>query len=599
MSRIIRLGDVEQANAPLAHLIAKAGQPLIQGDSFFRDLVDALPAAIYATDADGRITYFNEAAAALWGYRPELGKSEWCGSWRLFWPDGRPLPHDECPMAIALKEQRPVRGIDAVAERPDGSRVAFLPYPTPIFNKAGVLIGAVNMLVDITEWKRAESAKLHLATIVESSGDAIISHDLNGIITSWNPGAERIFGHMAEEMIGRSIKTLIRQDLHSEEDAIIERVRSGQRIEHYETVRLRKDGGLVDISLTVSPIKDVHGAIIGASRIGRGISERKRTESAVLHFAAMVESADDAIVSKDLNGIITSWNPGAERIFGYRTDEMIGRSIKTLIPPHLHSEEDTILARIRAGQRIEHYETVRQRKYGGLVEVSLTVSPIKNAQGVVIGASKIARDISERKRSEAQIAMLAREAEHRVKNVLATVQATIHLTQANTPELLKQSIEGRIQALANVHALFVKSRWTGAELRSLVMQEILPYSEAGDSRVQVDGPSLILETTTAQAMAVALHELTTNAAKYGALSVPRGRVRIEWSHAPGDHLVLRWTETGGPAVEEPPTHKGFGTRVMQAMVQGQLKGEIRFDWRRQGLVCEIKIADDIATSSTT
>src|SRR5262245_22853503 len=128
MSRIIRLGDVEQANAPLAHLIAKAGQPLIQGDSFFRELVAALPAAIYTTDADGRLTYFNEAAAALWGYRPELGKSEWCGSWRLFSPDGRTLPHDECAMAIALKEKRPVRGMEAVAERPDGSRVPFLPY---------------------------------------------------------------------------------------------------------------------------------------------------------------------------------------------------------------------------------------------------------------------------------------------------------------------------------------------------------------------------------------------------------------------------------------------------------------------------------------
>ena len=209
---------------------------------------------------------------------------------------------------------------------------------------------------------------------------------------------------------------------------------------------------------------------------------------------------------------------------------MIGKSIKTLIPADMQSEEDTIIERVRSGQRIEHYETVRQRKYGGLVDISLSVSPIKNAQGTIIGASKIARDITERKRDEAQIALLAREAEHRVKNVLATVQATIHLTQADTPDLLKQAIEGRIQALANVHALFVKSRWLGAELRSLVMQEILPYSQAGDSRVRVSGPSLFLETSTAQTIAVALHELTTNAAKYGALSVPEGRVEIAWSH---------------------------------------------------------------------
>jgi two-component system CheB/CheR fusion protein len=471
MANTIQVGDVEQTSAPLARVIAKVGEPLIEGDNFFRDLVDALPVAIYTTDAAGRITYFNDAAAALWGCRPELGKNEWCGSWRLYWPDGRPLPHDECPMAVALRAQHPVRGQEAVAERPDGTRVPFLPYPTPIYNSAGVMIGAVNMLVDLSDWKRAE-------------------------------------------------------------------------------------GGL-------------------------------------LHFAAIVESSDDAIVSKNLDGIITSWNPGAERIFGYRADEMIGRSIKTLIPEHLHSEEDTILARIRAGQRIEHYETVRQRKYGGLVEISLTISPIKNADGVIIGASKIARDISERKRNEAQIAMLAREAEHRVKNVLATVQATIHLTQADTPDLMKKAIEGRIQALANVHALFVKSRWTGAELRTLVTQELLPYSEAGDTgntRVEIDGPPVFLETSTAQTIAVALHELTTNAAKYGALSVAAGRVRVEWEHSAGDHLSIRWTETGGPAAE-PPTRKGFGTRVMEAMIGGQLKGGIEFDWRSEGLACHIKVPD--------
>ena len=471
MSNVIRLGDIEPAHSPLARLVAKAGEPLLRGDDFFRELVDALPAAVYTTDAAGRITYFNEAAAALWGCRPELGKSEWCGSWRIFWPDGRLLPHDQCPMAIALREKREVRGQDAVAERPDGTRVPFLPFPTPIYDAEGTLIGAVNMLVDLTEWKRAEGA--------------------------------------------------------------------------------------------------------------------------LQHFAAIVESSDDAIISKDLNGIITSWNTGAERIFGYLAEEVIGRSIKILIPPDHQDEEGTILERIRSGHRIEHYETVRQRKYGGLVDISLTISPIKNAQGQIVGASKIARDIAERKRDEAQIAMLAREAEHRVKNVLATVQATVHLTQAETPDLLKQAIEGRIQALANVHALFVKSRWTGAELRSLVMQEILPYSQAGDKRVRADGPPLFLETTTAQTIAVALHELTTNAAKYGSLSVPDGRVQIEWSHKGGENLMLRWTETGGPAVQ-PPTRKGFGTRVMEAMVQSQLKGEIRFDWRSEGLVCEIKTEDGVA-----
>ena len=198
--------------------------------------------------------------------------------------------------------------------------------------------------------------------------------------------------------------------------------------------------------------------------------------NATQRIASIVESSDDAIVSKDLNGIITTWNKGAERIFGYTAEEVIGKPVTILIPPDRQDEEPAILERIRRGERIEHYETVRLRKDGSRVDISLTVSPVRNAEGKIIGASKIARDITERKRSEAQIAILAREAEHRAKNVLATVQATVHLTQSDTPDGLKQAIEGRIQALANVHRLFVESRWTGAELHSLVKEELAAYS---------------------------------------------------------------------------------------------------------------------------
>ena len=305
-------------------------------------------------------------------------------------------------------------------------------------------------------------------------------------------------------------------------------------------------------------------------------------------LASIVESSDDAIVSKDLDGVITTWNKGAERIFGYTPEEAVGKPVTILIPPDRHDEETKILERIRRGQRIEHYETVRLRKHGSRVDVSLTVSPVRNAAGKVVGASKIARDITDRKRSEQQVAILAREAEHRAKNVLATVQATVHLTQADTPQGLKHAIEGRIQALANVHALFVESRWTGADLQSLVTQELAPYRQDGDTRVGIDGPNVMLEPNTAQTIAVTLHELATNAAKYGALSVPKGRVQVEWSRAADGRLVLRWTETSGP-LTQPPTRRGFGTRVMEAMIRGQLKGEMRFDWRAEGLVCEIAL----------
>jgi PAS domain S-box-containing protein len=266
--------------------ILKAGAEILfaapveadSGEGYFHKILDELPAAIYVTDALGRITYFNEAAATLWGHRPTVGTSEWCGSWKLFWPDGRPLPHGECPMAIAIKEKRTVRGVEAIAERPDGTRVPFEPYPTPLFDASGTLIGAVNMLIDITDRKRAEEIKQRFSSIVQFSDDAIISKNLHGVIESWNEGAERIFGYTAKEAIGQSVEMLIPLDRLDEEGKILNRIRHGERIDHYETVRRRKDGTLIDISLTVSPVMDAEGRVLGASKIARDISERRKAQ---------------------------------------------------------------------------------------------------------------------------------------------------------------------------------------------------------------------------------------------------------------------------------------------------------------------------------
>ena len=191
------------------------------------------------------------------------------------------------------------------------------------------------------------------------------------------------------------------------------------------------------------------------------MTERKLAEDAAPRLAAIVESSDDAIVGKNLDGIITSWNAGAECIFGYAAEEIIGKPIMILIPADYQKEEEAIIERLRRGQRVESFETVRRRKDGSLIDVSLTISPVKNARAKTIGASKIARDITERKRSEAQIVNLAHEAEHRTKNILATVQAAVRLSHSNSSDDLKRLIEGRINALAKVHKLFVESRWSG------------------------------------------------------------------------------------------------------------------------------------------
>jgi PAS domain S-box-containing protein len=256
----------------------QADERIRESEQRFREMLDALPVAIYTTDAEGRLTHFNPAAIEFSGRVPKLGTDQWCVSWKLYHPDGMPMPHDKCPMAIALKEGRTVRGAEAIAERPDGKRIWFMPYPTPLRDSAGRVVGGINMLLDITEHKRAEEAKAHLAAIVESSDDAIISKSLQGIIKSWNKGAENLFGYTAAEAVGKSITMLIPPQRLDEEPKILESIKRGERVDHYETVRRHKDGTDIDISLTVSAVRDEAGNIIGASKVARGISERKRAE---------------------------------------------------------------------------------------------------------------------------------------------------------------------------------------------------------------------------------------------------------------------------------------------------------------------------------
>jgi two-component sensor histidine kinase len=224
---------------------------------------------------------------------------------------------------------------------------------------------------------------------------------------------------------------------------------------------------------------------------------------------------------------------------------------------------------------------------GALIDISLTISPIKDAEGHIIGAAKIARDITERKRSDERIALLAQEAEHRTKNILAAVQAVVNVSHSATVAGLKQAIQGRIKALANLQKLFGESHWTGAEISAIAAEELAPYREDAEVRVRIDGPSLLLPPDAAQAISMALHELSTNAAKNGALSVPLGKVDLSWRKN-DERLILRWTERDGPPTEK-PTHQGFGTTVLNRIIREQLEGEIRFDWLTEGLACKIVI----------
>jgi PAS domain S-box-containing protein len=248
------------------------------------------------------------------------------------------------------------------------------------------------------------AAHAYLAAIVESSDDAILSKDLTGIVRSCNPATERVFGYTPGELLGKSIRVLVPPERQAEEDDILARIKRGERVNHFETVRRAKDGRLVDVSLTISPVHDAAGHVVGASKIVRDITEQKRARAAQAYLSAIVASSEDAILSKDLTGVIRSANAAAERVFGYSATELVGSSIRLLIPDDRQREEDEILERVRAGERLEHFETVRLAKGGRPVEISLSVSPIHDESGAIVGVAKIARDITEQKRLERELA---------------------------------------------------------------------------------------------------------------------------------------------------------------------------------------------------
>ncbi|HEY7781808.1 MAG TPA: PAS domain S-box protein [Ktedonobacterales bacterium] len=259
----------------------RARRRVEESEERFRTLFELVPVAVYSCDANGVIQEFNQRAVELWGREPKSGHRDerYCGSFKLYYPDGRPMPHDACPMAKVLRGEALAPGdAEILVERPDGAKRNVAAHPRPLKDERGAIIGAITCLYDITDRKGAEEATAYLAAIVSSSADAIASKTLDGIITSWNASAERMFGYTAPEIIGQSVLRLIPPDRHVEEDGILARLRAGERVEHFQTVRMTKDGRLIDVSLTISPIRDRSGKIIGASKIVRDITDRVRLE---------------------------------------------------------------------------------------------------------------------------------------------------------------------------------------------------------------------------------------------------------------------------------------------------------------------------------
>ena len=421
-------------------------------------IVDSSEDAIIGRDEYGTVNTWNSAASHLFGYRPEemIGQSVLL----LVPPE---LHHEELANLERIRKGEPIEHYETQRLRKGGGRVEISVAVSPIRDANGRVIGSALIARDIGAQQREHAARARLAAIVDSSDDAIIAKDLNGVITDWNAAAERIFGYTAQEIVGRSILSIIPPELQHEEPVILGRIRAGQQVEHYETQRLHKSGKRIEVLLSLSPIRNSKGQVIGASKIARDISDRRRSETARLMLAAIVESSDDAIISKNLDGIITSWNASAERLFGYTAEEIVGQSVLRLIPRELHYEEPQIISKLRSGERIEHFETKRMRKNGEVFDISLTVSPVKDSHGRVVGASKIVRDISDRKAAEAALL-------HKEKLAAAGRLAATLAHEVNNP----------LEAITNLSYLLSKHHSLDDEARGYAMVLLEEVQRAGE-----------------------------------------------------------------------------------------------------------------------
>lgn len=452
--------------------------------------------AIIGKDLSGTITSWNRAAERIFGYTEAevLGRSI-----RLIIPPELQSEEDEALRRIGAGQS--IDHYETVRVRKNGERVDVSLTVSPIATPDGEVIGASKIARDITERKRLERDARHLAAIIASSDDSIISIDLSGTILSWNRAAERLFDYTSTEMIGRSIRTIVPADRQTEEDRVLARVGLGEIVDSFETVRMRKNGTPVPISLTVSPIRSETGEITGASKVARDLSRTQGIQRDSLRLAAIVDSTDDAIVSKDLNGIVTSWNAAAEALFGFSASEMIGQSIRRVIPDERQTEEDDVLFRIRHGERVERYETIRRRKDGTLFAISLTVSPIRSHDGTVIGASKIARDITERKRAEEErqhLLGIARASSRMKDEFLATLSHELRTPLNAIVGYVRMMQAGLLTSEKQGRALDTVAR----NITSLtqIVEDVLDVSRIISGKVRLDMQSVELPALVEEAV---------------------------------------------------------------------------------------------------
>jgi len=442
-----------------------------------------------------------------------------------------------------------------------------------------------------------ERANNDRKNLLESTQIATLFLDGNLCIKSFTPAFTDMF-HLIEADAGRPITDIVSRLAYDRLETDVRRVlHTLNRVE--QEVKLAD--GSATYMMRILPYRTVGNLIDGVVITFIDITERKRAEEDRVRLAAIVETSNDAIMGLSVDGAITIWNQGAERLYGYTGKEAVGQPFTMLLPEENKAELHTILERMKRSKVVSPIETTRRCKDGRIIHVASTVSPLRNPADTLIAGSVSERDITERKRAEERQRILVAELNHRVKNTLAAVVSISANTLSNSASLedFRHSFEGRIHALAKARDLLSASSWSGADMGSLVEAELVPYADG--ERIKIRGEKITLSSSAALSFAMIVHELATNAAKYGALSREIGRLEVSWSNSDADQrFVLDWVESGGPALGGPPLRRGFGLGLIERSVTRDLQGTPSIDFARTGLrvridvpLGEIKARNDI------